>query len=150
MSVLTNEKAKTAGWLKVDLFLVFCSKCLRDGQCHVNLTIFTLFLQSSSRKILQGVNNLAGHLVNYGKHRTRRSYARIKEVLDLPNLIEIQTNSYQWFLDEGLKEMFDDIMPIDDFQGNCHWNLSAINCWNRNILSRKHANTMRTTPHHCM
>ncbi|MHC3387297.1 DNA-directed RNA polymerase subunit beta [Lacticaseibacillus paracasei] len=60
---------------------------------------------------------MAGHLVNYGKHRTRRSYARIKEVLDLPNLIEIQTNSYQWFLDEGLKEMFDDIMPIDDFQG---------------------------------
>ncbi|EHJ32402.1 DNA-directed RNA polymerase, beta subunit [Lacticaseibacillus rhamnosus ATCC 21052] len=112
------KKAKTAGWLKVDLFLVFfCSKCLRDGQCHVNLTIFKLFLQSSSRKILQGVNNLAGHLVNYGKHRTRRSYARIKEVLDLPNLIEIQTNSYQWFLDEGLKEMFDDIMPIDDFQG---------------------------------
>lgn len=112
------KKAKTASWLKVDLFLVFfCSKCLRDGQCHVNLTIFTLFLQSSSRKILQGVNNLAGHLVNYGKHRTRRSYARIKEVLDLPNLIEIQTNSYQWFLDEGLKEMFDDIMPIDDFQG---------------------------------
>lgn len=112
------KKAKTAGWLKVDLFLFFfCSKCLRDGQCHVNLTIFTLFLQSSSRKILQGVNNLAGHLVNYGKHRTRRSYARIKEVLDLPNLIEIQTNSYQWFLDEGLKEMFDDIMPIDDFQG---------------------------------
>ena len=55
--------------------------------------------------------------MNYGKHRTRRSYARIKEVLDLPNLIEIQTNSYQWFLDEGLKEMFDDIMPIDDFQG---------------------------------
>jgi DNA-directed RNA polymerase subunit beta len=64
------------------------------------------------------VNNLAGHLVNYGKHRTRRSYSRIKEVLDLPNLIEIQSNSYQWFLDEGLKEMFDDIMPIEDFQGN--------------------------------
>ncbi len=56
--------------------------------------------------------------MNYGKHRTRRSYARIKEVLDLPNLIEIQTNSYQWFLDEGLREMFDDIMPISDFQGN--------------------------------
>lgn len=60
---------------------------------------------------------MSGHLVKYGKHRTRRSYARIKEVLDLPNLIEIQSNSYQWFLDEGLKEMFDDIMPIDDFQG---------------------------------
>jgi DNA-directed RNA polymerase subunit beta len=63
------------------------------------------------------VKNLAGHLVKYGKHRTRRSYARIKEVLDLPNLIEIQTNSYNWFLHEGLKETFDGIMPIDDFQG---------------------------------
>ena len=63
------------------------------------------------------MNNLAGHLVKYGKHRTRRSYARIKEVLDLPNLIEIQTDSYQWFLDEGLREMFEDIMPIDDFAG---------------------------------
>ncbi|KRM61477.1 DNA-directed RNA polymerase subunit beta [Paucilactobacillus vaccinostercus DSM 20634] len=63
------------------------------------------------------MNSLAGHLVKYGKHRTRRSYSRIKEVLDLPNLIEIQSNSYQWFLDEGLREMFDDIMPIDDFQG---------------------------------
>ena len=61
---------------------------------------------------------MAGHLVKYGKHRTRRSYARIKEVLDLPNLIEIQTDSYNWFLDEGLREMFNDIMPIEDFQGN--------------------------------
>lgn len=61
---------------------------------------------------------MAGHLVKYGKHRVRRSYSRIKEVLDLPNLIEIQTDSYKWFLDEGLREMFDDIMPIEDFQGN--------------------------------
>ncbi len=60
---------------------------------------------------------MAGHLVKYGKHRTRRSYARIKEVLDLPNLIEIQSDSYQWFLDEGLREMFEDILPIDDFAG---------------------------------
>ncbi|MEX0381399.1 DNA-directed RNA polymerase subunit beta [Leuconostoc sp. MS02] len=60
---------------------------------------------------------MAGHLVKYGKHRTRRSYASIKEVLDVPNLIEIQTASYQWFLDDGIKEMFGDIMPIDDFQG---------------------------------
>ena len=63
------------------------------------------------------MNNLAGHLVKYGKHRVRRSYSRIKEVLDLPNLIEVQTDSYKWFLDEGLREMFDDIMPIEDFQG---------------------------------
>ena len=60
---------------------------------------------------------MAGHLVKYGKHRVRRSYSRIKEVLDLPNLIEIQTDSYKWFLDEGLREIFEDIMPIDDFAG---------------------------------
>jgi DNA-directed RNA polymerase subunit beta len=64
------------------------------------------------------VNNLAGHIVKYGKHRTRRSYARIKEVLELPNLIEIQTNSYKWFLNDGLREVFEDIMPIEDFAGN--------------------------------
>ncbi|QBO36045.1 DNA-directed RNA polymerase subunit beta [Periweissella cryptocerci] len=60
---------------------------------------------------------MAGHLIQNGKRRTRRSYARIKEILDLPNLIEIQTDSYQWFLDEGLREMFNDILPIEDFQG---------------------------------
>ncbi|EPY14582.1 MULTISPECIES: DNA-directed RNA polymerase subunit beta [Paenibacillus] len=60
---------------------------------------------------------MAGHLVQYGR-RTRRSYARIKEVLEVPNLIEIQQKSYQWFLDEGLREMFQDISPIQDFTGN--------------------------------
>lgn len=64
------------------------------------------------------MNQLTGQLVQYGRHRQRRSYARIKEVLDLPNLIEIQTASYQWFLDEGLREMFQDISPIQDFTGN--------------------------------
>jgi len=61
---------------------------------------------------------LTGQLVQYGRHRQRRSYARISEVLELPNLIEIQTSSYQWFLDEGLREMFQDISPIEDFTGN--------------------------------
>ncbi|MBQ7232210.1 MAG: DNA-directed RNA polymerase subunit beta [Bacillales bacterium] len=56
--------------------------------------------------------------VQYGRHRKRRSFARISEVLELPNLIEIQTSSYQWFLDEGLKEMFSEISPIEDFSGN--------------------------------
>lgn len=60
---------------------------------------------------------MAGHLVKYGKHRVRRSYSRIKEVLELPNLIEVQTDSYKWFLDEGLREMFEEIMPIEDFAG---------------------------------
>ncbi|PKR83105.1 DNA-directed RNA polymerase subunit beta [Heyndrickxia camelliae] len=61
---------------------------------------------------------MTGQLVQYGRHRQRRSYARISEVLELPNLIEIQTASYQWFLDEGLREMFQDISPIEDFAGN--------------------------------
>ncbi|MDF2947647.1 MAG: rpoB [Bacillales bacterium] len=61
---------------------------------------------------------MTGKLVQYGRHRQRRSYARISEVLELPNLIEIQTSSYQWFLDEGLREMFIDISPIEDFTGN--------------------------------
>ncbi|WAA12385.1 DNA-directed RNA polymerase subunit beta [Fervidibacillus halotolerans] len=61
---------------------------------------------------------MTGQLVQYGRHRQRKSFARIKEVLELPNLIEIQTSSYQWFLDEGLREMFQDISPIEDFTGN--------------------------------
>ncbi|RYG72771.1 DNA-directed RNA polymerase subunit beta [Lentibacillus lipolyticus] len=61
---------------------------------------------------------MTGQLVQYGRHRQRRSYARISEVLELPNLIEIQTASYQWFLEEGIREMFQDISPIEDFAGN--------------------------------
>ncbi|WP_434749261.1 DNA-directed RNA polymerase subunit beta [Paenibacillus amylolyticus] len=60
---------------------------------------------------------MAGHLVQYGR-RTRRSYARINEILEVPNLIEIQQKSYDWFLEEGLREMFQDISPIQDFTGN--------------------------------
>ncbi|TJY38876.1 DNA-directed RNA polymerase subunit beta [Cohnella pontilimi] len=60
---------------------------------------------------------MAGHLVQYGR-RTRRSYSRINEVLEVPNLIEIQQQSYQKFLDEGLREIFQDISPIQDFTGN--------------------------------
>ena len=47
----------------------------------------------------------------------RMSYARQRDVLEMPNLIEVQTNSYKWFLDEGLQEAFDDISPIEDFAG---------------------------------
>ncbi len=48
----------------------------------------------------------------------RYNFSRITEVLDMPNLIEIQQNSYRWFLKEGLREMFRDISPIQDFTGN--------------------------------
>ena len=57
------------------------------------------------------------HSVRMGD-RVRKSYSRINEVLEMPNLIEVQKNSYKWFLDEGLKEAFEDISPITDFSGN--------------------------------
>ncbi len=50
--------------------------------------------------------------------RTRYSYAKIKEVMDMPHLLDIQRNSYGWFIKEGLREIFRDISPIQDFTGN--------------------------------
>lgn len=57
------------------------------------------------------------HPVPAGKG-VRMSYARMEEVLEMPNLIEVQKNSYKWFLEEGLKEVFQDISPITDYSGN--------------------------------
>ena len=55
--------------------------------------------------------------VQLGKTQ-RMSFSRIDEVIEMPNLIEVQKNSYQWFLDEGLKEVFRDISTIEDYTGN--------------------------------
>ncbi|MBE5926076.1 MAG: DNA-directed RNA polymerase subunit beta [Lachnospiraceae bacterium] len=63
------------------------------------------------------------HLVKSSKG-IRMSYSRQKEVLEMPNLIEIQKDSYQWFLDEGLKEVFEDISPIEDY--NQHLSLEFV------------------------
>ena len=57
------------------------------------------------------------HPVENGK-RTRMSYSRIKEACEMPNFIEVQTASFDWFLKDGLKEAFDDISPIDDNGGS--------------------------------
>lgn len=57
------------------------------------------------------------HPVQLGRN-TRMSYARLDEVLEMPNLIEVQKNSYKWFLDEGLREVFRDVSPIQDYTGN--------------------------------
>ena len=56
--------------------------------------------------------------VQLGKNVQRMSFSRIDEVLEMPNLIEIQKNSYKWFLEEGIKEVFKDISAITDYQGN--------------------------------
>ena len=55
--------------------------------------------------------------VKSGKNM-RMSFSRQKEVLQMPNLIEVQKDSYQWFLENGLREVFEDISPITDFSGN--------------------------------
>ena len=57
------------------------------------------------------------HPVKIG-NRVRMTYSKIDEVLELPDLIEVQKKSYEWFLNEGLKEVFDDISPIEDYTGN--------------------------------
>ncbi|MBE0229118.1 DNA-directed RNA polymerase subunit beta [Thermoanaerobacterium thermosaccharolyticum] len=57
------------------------------------------------------------HPVDAG-YKNRMSFARIEEVLEMPNLIEVQKNSYKWFLEEGLREVFRDISPIESFTGN--------------------------------
>lgn len=61
--------------------------------------------------------SLMVHPVTYGK-RVRMSYSRIDEVLEMPDLIEVQKSSYEWFLKEGLREVFEDISPIQDYTGN--------------------------------
>ncbi len=57
-------------------------------------------------------------MVNYGKKATRRNYSRMRHDIDLPDLIEIQTKSFQWFIDEGIKELLDDISPIEGHNGD--------------------------------
>ena len=57
------------------------------------------------------------HPIQLGRN-TRMSYSKIDEVLDMPNLIEVQKNSYKWFLEVGLREVFRDVSPIQDYTGN--------------------------------
>ena len=54
----------------------------------------------------------------YGDYRERRSYAKTKNAIELSNLLEIQKKSYNWFMTEGIKEVFDDIFPVESFTGN--------------------------------
>ena len=77
---------------------------------------------------------MAGHEVQYGKHRTRRSFSRIKEVLDLPNLIEIQTDSFKDFLDNGLREVFEETGIKVKFLKMCFQLVTLQILWNLNLL----------------
>jgi len=56
-------------------------------------------------------------MVKCGEHRTRRSFSKIKNTFELKDLLEIQKKSYQWFIDTGIKEVFDDLFPVENFSG---------------------------------
>ena len=58
------------------------------------------------------------HIVESGKHSTRRDYSKVSGNLELPYLVEIQTDSFKWFTEEGIKEVFDEIYPIQNYSGN--------------------------------
>lgn len=64
-----------------------------------------------------GVNFVAYKIINCGDHRKRRSFSRIKNTYELKDLLEIQTKSYQWFTTTGIKEVFDDLFPVENFAG---------------------------------
>ncbi|MDO4940892.1 MAG: DNA-directed RNA polymerase subunit beta [Erysipelotrichaceae bacterium] len=57
-------------------------------------------------------------VVELGKHSTRRDYSKVSGSLELPNLVEVQTDSFKWFTTKGIKEVFDDIYPIQNYSGN--------------------------------
>lgn len=61
---------------------------------------------------------MSWNTVKYGKKRERINFAKVRKDIELPNLIEVQTKSFDWFLKEGLRELFDDISPIENFAGN--------------------------------
>ena len=55
---------------------------------------------------------MAYTIIKMGDHRERRSYAKTKNAIELGNLLEIQKKSYEWFITEGIKEVFEDIFPV--------------------------------------
>ena len=71
-----------------------------------------------SRKISLWGEKVAYTVKKYGDYRERRSYAKTKNAIELSNLLDIQKKSYDWFITEGMKEVFDDIFPVESFTGN--------------------------------
>ena len=68
--------------------------------------------------IVIGVNLVAYTVKKFGDHRERRNYAKTKNAIELGNLLEIQKKSYEWFITDGIKEVIDDIFPVESFTGN--------------------------------
>ena len=60
---------------------------------------------------------MAYKIINSGEHRKRRSFSKIKNTFELKDLLEIQKKPYQWFIDTGIKEVFEDLFPVENFSG---------------------------------
>ena len=84
-------------------------------KCPRSLAIYTM--QNITRQLGENANMVNAHPEKLGKTE-RMSFSHINEVLEMPNLIDVQKSSYRWFLDEGLKEVFRDISTIEDYTGN--------------------------------
>ena len=66
--------------------------------------------------------NKAYHILECGKKATRRDYSKVSGKLELPNLVEIQTNSFKWFTRQGIQEVFEEIYPIENYGKNIKLN----------------------------
>ena len=78
----------------------------------------TVFVVRALKKYSYRGERVAYKVEKFGDHRKRRNYAKTKNAIKLENLLEIQKKSYDWFLNVGIKEVFEDIFPVESFTGN--------------------------------
>src|SRR3989442_7839770 len=88
---------------------------------------------------------VGGQVVTRGR-RTRVSFAKIPEILDVPDLIEVQRRSFEWFLREGIREVFDEVSPIQDFTGNLELHFAVDQNAARSSLCNPGSGRPRPTP----
>ena len=79
--------------------------------------LFGVYMDADERMAYME-NKQTYRVVHYGNKATRRDYSKVSSSLDLPDLVEIQTAAFEWFLKDGIKEVFDDIYPISNYAGN--------------------------------
>ena len=75
--------------------------------------------------------NKAYHILDCGKKSTRRDYSKVSGKLELPNLVEIQTNSFKWFIKQGIQEVFEEIYPIENYGKNI-----KLNQWLQSVIMK--------------
>ena len=77
---------------------------------------------------------MAFKVVNYGDHRKRRNFSKIKNTYELRDLLEIQKKSYNWFIEKGIEEVFNDLFPVENFAGTLSLELVIIILMSLDIL----------------